>query len=244
MTSEHSVLRAEIAGAFATGALRHRVLFGGDFDRFTYDNYFTRFRPPLVSSAPSDRAALCDRHRQSRLRSLPAARDDGDDQSAGHAAQLRLLCAGSDRTDRPASGAHRRPLRQSDAEGRQSPAGHRAALYRAEGGSFQSAGGHRLPAERSRHALRGLWAGLPRQCRRGRAQPDLRSRNQRIDRGRGQAFDFRRRAYRHACGLSADEGQCAGEATRTIRASRSPSARHAAGASNSTSTAICPAMSM
>lgn len=55
--AEHSVLRAEIAGAFATGALRHRVLFGGDFDRFTYDNYFTRFRPPLVSSAPSDRAA-------------------------------------------------------------------------------------------------------------------------------------------------------------------------------------------
>ncbi|SEJ02430.1 iron complex outermembrane recepter protein [Sphingobium sp. AP50] len=52
--AEHSVVRAELAGNFATGALRHRVLIGGDFDQFEYDNYFTRFRPPAVSANPSD----------------------------------------------------------------------------------------------------------------------------------------------------------------------------------------------
>ncbi|WHO40456.1 TonB-dependent receptor [Sphingobium sp. AP49] len=55
--AEHNVARAEIAGSFETGALRHRVLIGGDFDHFRYDNYFTRFRPPLLSSSPSDQAA-------------------------------------------------------------------------------------------------------------------------------------------------------------------------------------------
>jgi len=55
--AEHSVVRAEIAGGFQTGSLRHRMLIGGDFDRFHYDNYFTRFRPPLASTKPSDQAA-------------------------------------------------------------------------------------------------------------------------------------------------------------------------------------------
>ncbi len=55
--AEHSVVRAELAGSFETGALRHRILIGGDFDRFRYDQLFTRFRPPSVSSAPSDEAA-------------------------------------------------------------------------------------------------------------------------------------------------------------------------------------------
>lgn len=54
--AEHSVVRAEIAGNFATGSLRHRVLIGGDFDQFEYDNYFTRFRPPAVSANPTDQA--------------------------------------------------------------------------------------------------------------------------------------------------------------------------------------------
>jgi iron complex outermembrane receptor protein len=52
----HSVLRAELAGDFETGSLHHRLLIGGDFDRFRYDQVFTRFRPPLVSGAPTDRA--------------------------------------------------------------------------------------------------------------------------------------------------------------------------------------------
>ncbi|MHA6768919.1 TonB-dependent siderophore receptor [Sphingobium ummariense] len=54
--AEHSVVRAEIAGKFETGSLRHRVLIGGDFDQFEYDNYFTRYRPPALSSNPSDQA--------------------------------------------------------------------------------------------------------------------------------------------------------------------------------------------
>ncbi|SER20808.1 TonB-dependent siderophore receptor [Sphingobium sp. YR768] len=54
--AEHSVVRAELAGNFETGSLRHRVLIGGDFDQFEYDNYFTRFRPPAVSTNPSDQA--------------------------------------------------------------------------------------------------------------------------------------------------------------------------------------------
>ena len=54
--AEHSVFRAEIAGNFETGSLRHRVLIGGDFDQFEYDNYFTRYRPPALSTNPSDQA--------------------------------------------------------------------------------------------------------------------------------------------------------------------------------------------
>lgn len=55
--AKHSVIRAEVAGNFETGPLRHRVLLGGDFDRFEYDNHFTRFRPPAVSTNPDDRAS-------------------------------------------------------------------------------------------------------------------------------------------------------------------------------------------
>jgi iron complex outermembrane receptor protein len=55
-TSEHSVLRAELAGGFATGALRHRVLMGGDFDYFDTDQLFTRFRGPVVTATTTDRA--------------------------------------------------------------------------------------------------------------------------------------------------------------------------------------------
>lgn len=51
-----TVVRAEISGDFETGPLRHRVIVGADHDRFVYDQLFTRVRPPLVSSAPSDRA--------------------------------------------------------------------------------------------------------------------------------------------------------------------------------------------
>lgn len=54
--AEHSVVRAEVAGKVQTGALRHRVLIGGDFDQFEYDNLFTRFRPPAVSTNPGDQA--------------------------------------------------------------------------------------------------------------------------------------------------------------------------------------------
>lgn len=55
-TSEHSVLRAELGGEFNTGALRHRILLGGDFDHFDTDQFFTRYRGPVVTLATTDRA--------------------------------------------------------------------------------------------------------------------------------------------------------------------------------------------
>ncbi len=55
-TSEHSVFRAEIAGEFMTGSLRHRVLAGGDFDYFDTDQMFTRYRGPVVTATTTDRA--------------------------------------------------------------------------------------------------------------------------------------------------------------------------------------------
>ena len=55
-TSEHSVLRAEVAGEFNTGGLRHRVLIGADFDHFDTDQFFTRFRGPVVTADTTDQA--------------------------------------------------------------------------------------------------------------------------------------------------------------------------------------------
>ncbi len=55
-TSEHSVVRAELAGEFATGTMRHRVLIGADFDTFDTDQFFTRYRGPAVSPTTSDQA--------------------------------------------------------------------------------------------------------------------------------------------------------------------------------------------
>lgn len=54
-TSAHSVFRAELAGEFMTGELRHRVLIGGDVDYFDTDQYFTRFRGPVVNASTTDR---------------------------------------------------------------------------------------------------------------------------------------------------------------------------------------------
>ncbi|WP_239017813.1 TonB-dependent siderophore receptor [Sphingomonas aracearum] len=55
-TSEHSVVRAELSGEFETGTLRHRVLIGGDFDYFDTDQFFTRYRGPVVTATTSDQA--------------------------------------------------------------------------------------------------------------------------------------------------------------------------------------------
>ncbi|MFK8031624.1 MAG: TonB-dependent siderophore receptor [Gammaproteobacteria bacterium] len=46
--SEYTVLRAEIAGQFETGALRHRLLFGADYDRFENSLFIQRFRPGFI----------------------------------------------------------------------------------------------------------------------------------------------------------------------------------------------------
>ncbi|MEH3104425.1 MAG: TonB-dependent siderophore receptor [Sphingomonas phyllosphaerae] len=54
-TSTHDVFRAEVAGEFATGGVRHRVLIGGDIDHFDTDQYFTRFRGPVVTASTTDR---------------------------------------------------------------------------------------------------------------------------------------------------------------------------------------------
>lgn len=46
--TEYFVLRAELAGQFDTGSLRHRLLFGADYDQFDNDQIILRFRPPGV----------------------------------------------------------------------------------------------------------------------------------------------------------------------------------------------------
>lgn len=51
--ADHSVIRAEIAGEFETGSLRHRVLIGVDHDAFTYDQVFRRYRPPVLAAGPT-----------------------------------------------------------------------------------------------------------------------------------------------------------------------------------------------
>ena len=51
--ARHYVIRAELAGEFDTGMLRHRVLIGADYDNFDYDQLFRRFRPPALSTNPT-----------------------------------------------------------------------------------------------------------------------------------------------------------------------------------------------
>ena len=43
--SDYFVARAEVAGEFHTGALRHRLLVGADFDRFEIGHFILRYRP-------------------------------------------------------------------------------------------------------------------------------------------------------------------------------------------------------
>ena len=43
--SDYFVARMEVAGEFNTGALRHRLLVGGDYDRFELDWFILRYRP-------------------------------------------------------------------------------------------------------------------------------------------------------------------------------------------------------
>jgi len=48
--SEYTVLRAELSGEFNTGALRHRVLIGADYDRFENSLFILRARPGFIPS--------------------------------------------------------------------------------------------------------------------------------------------------------------------------------------------------
>ena len=43
--SDYLVARIEVAGEFNTGSLRHRLLVGGDYDRFELDWFILRYRP-------------------------------------------------------------------------------------------------------------------------------------------------------------------------------------------------------
>jgi len=56
--SEYTTLRTELAGEFSTGALRHRVLIGADYDRFENRLFILRARPPFFSAADTDIASL------------------------------------------------------------------------------------------------------------------------------------------------------------------------------------------
>jgi iron complex outermembrane receptor protein len=49
--AEHQVLRGEVQGRFATGSLKHRILFGADYDRFENSQLFLRFRPAVIGAA-------------------------------------------------------------------------------------------------------------------------------------------------------------------------------------------------
>jgi iron complex outermembrane receptor protein len=54
--AEHLVVRGELAGDFALGTLRNRILIGADYDRFDNSQLFLRFRPPTVTGTLSDLA--------------------------------------------------------------------------------------------------------------------------------------------------------------------------------------------
>ncbi|MBX2849110.1 MAG: TonB-dependent receptor [Acidiferrobacterales bacterium] len=49
--SEYTVLRAELAGEFNTGSVRHRLLVGADYDRFENRLFILRARPGSIPSA-------------------------------------------------------------------------------------------------------------------------------------------------------------------------------------------------
>jgi iron complex outermembrane recepter protein len=55
--SKHAVIRAELAGQFATGAFEHRLIFGTDYDDFENDQVFLRFRPPVIGATTTPQAA-------------------------------------------------------------------------------------------------------------------------------------------------------------------------------------------
>ncbi len=46
--SDYTVLRAELAGQFETGSLRHRLLVGADWDRFDNNLFILRYRPSFI----------------------------------------------------------------------------------------------------------------------------------------------------------------------------------------------------
>ncbi|WP_033923451.1 TonB-dependent siderophore receptor [Sphingomonas sp. 37zxx] len=54
--SDHFAIRAELAGDFELGGMRHRVLIGADHDEFNNDQDFRRFRPPVLTPTTTDRA--------------------------------------------------------------------------------------------------------------------------------------------------------------------------------------------
>lgn len=54
--AEHTVYRAEISGRLESGAIEHRLLAGFDYDQFSNDQLFLRYRPPSVAGNPSPAA--------------------------------------------------------------------------------------------------------------------------------------------------------------------------------------------
>lgn len=50
--SEYFVVRAEVAGEFDTGPVRHRLLIGGDYDKFENQTFIERFRGGFLGASP------------------------------------------------------------------------------------------------------------------------------------------------------------------------------------------------
>lgn len=51
--ADFTAFRAEVAGKFETGPFSHRILLGGDYDKFVNDQMFMRYRAPGLSSSPT-----------------------------------------------------------------------------------------------------------------------------------------------------------------------------------------------
>jgi len=58
--SEYTVLRAELEGEFNTGALRHRLIVGADYDKFENSTFIERFRGPFIGRDPATDIASLD----------------------------------------------------------------------------------------------------------------------------------------------------------------------------------------
>ena len=48
--TDYLVLRGELAGEFETGSISHRIIIGGDYDKFENDQVILRYRPAYFSS--------------------------------------------------------------------------------------------------------------------------------------------------------------------------------------------------
>ena len=108
--SEYFVARAEVAGDFSSGSVRHRLLVGADYDRFDLNWFIQRYRPRWFPGSTDintlDPAAyLFLDVFQSGLRSVSATGARAKHQSGRKPGWIRLLHTGPDRHHGSAAGS-------------------------------------------------------------------------------------------------------------------------------------------